>query len=104
MITAYDMNDTQSPRIRHFLPLFTEAKPPDPETGDWAEWQALMASPEGGPEDEAEGAMAFAAESGFGTISSSLLALPDPARHGVKPKWLFAPGPPDPSAYGAVDL
>ena len=108
MLTAYDLNDTVSPRIRHFRPLFEAAPAPDPETGDWAEWQALMGSRDRElaeeKDDEPGGSMTFSTEAGFGTVSSSLLALPDPARHGIKPKWLFAPGPPDKTPYGAVEL
>ena len=112
MLTAHDLNDTTSPRIRHFLPLFEAAPAPDPETGDWAPWQALMGSR--GKEGESEEAMTFATETGFGTVSSSLLALPDPARpntgpkgaqpRGIKPQWLFAPGPPDKTPYEAVEV
>ncbi|MCH7551745.1 MAG: hypothetical protein IIA35_08645, partial [Proteobacteria bacterium] len=83
MLTAHDLNDTTSPRIRHFLPLFEAAPPPDPETGDWSPWPALMGSR--GKEGESEEAMTFATDAigqggVFGTVSSSLLALPDPAR------------------------
>ncbi len=113
MITAHDINDTASPRIRRFLPLFEAAAAPDPETGDWAEWQALMA--EGGPNSDQNsdgnndrGAMTIAPDvtgsDGFATVSSSLIALPAPGRPGVKPKWLFAPGRPDETAYEAVEL
>ena len=53
--------------------------------------------------------MTFATKTGFGTVSSSLLALPDPARPDaqpkrIKPQWLFAPGPPDETPYGAVEM
>lgn len=111
MITAHDLNDVSSPRIRHFLPLFEAAPPPDPETVDWSAWQALMADTGGEGENGSEGggAMTFTtdatgAEGGFATVSSSLLALPGPGRLGVKPKWLFAPGRPDQTDYGAVEL
>ncbi len=113
MLTAHDLNDLTSPRIRRFLPLFEAAPAPDPETGDWAPWQALMGShgkemtgeKESGPED----AMTFATETGFATVSSSLLALPGPARpntgpKGAQPQWLFAPGPPDKTPYEAVEM
>lgn len=98
MITAHDLNDDASPRIRHNKPLFEAAAPPDPETGDWTAWQALISGGEG------ESAMTIHKDNGFGTVSSSLLALPDPLRHDVKPRWLFAPGPPDRAPYGAVAL
>ncbi len=105
MITAHDLNDIASPRIRRFLPQFEAAAAPDPETGDWAAWQALMG--EGGGKG-AEESMSFAPDvtgsDGFATVSSSLIALPAPGRPGVKPKWLFAPGRPDETAYEAVTL
>lgn len=108
MLTAHDLNDTTSARIRHFKPLFEAAPAPDPETGDWSPWQKLMGSRgeerTGEKESEPEGAMTFATKTGFGTVSSSLLALPDPARPDAKPQWLFAPGPPDETPYGAVEL
>ena len=113
MLTAHDLNDLTSPRIHRFLPLFEAAPAPDPETGDWAPWQALMGShgkemtgeKESGPED----AMTVATETGFATVSSSLLALPGPARpntgpKGAQPQWLFAPGPPDKTPYEAVEM
>jgi len=116
MITAHDLNDAASARIRRYLPLFEAAAPPDPETGDWSAWRALLASrapdpgsdPQAGPEagaaDDPGGAMTFLTEGGFGTVSSSLIAFPAPGRAGVKPVWLFAPGPPDKAAYGPVSL
>ena len=112
MLTAHDLNDATSPRIRHFLPLFEAAPAPDPETGDWAPWQALMGSrgkemtgeKESGANSETGAAMTLATKTGFGTVSSSLLALPDPARPDAQPQWLFAPGPPDETPYEAVDL
>ena len=116
MITAFDMNDEATPRIRRFKPRFEAAQPPDPESGDWAAWRALMGATgketagekETGPESEPGGNMTFSTEEGFGTVSSSLIALPAPGRTKdgglVRPVWLFAPGPPDKTAYGAVDL
>ncbi len=106
MITAHDLNDLASPRIRRFLPQFEAAAAPDPETGDWAEWQALMGDTGG---KGAEESMTFATDvsgpgGGFATVSSSLMALPAPGRMGVKPKWLFAPGRPDETAYEEVTL
>ncbi len=103
MITAHDINDTASPRIRRFLPKFEAAAEPDIEAGDWADWQALM----GGGDNE-DGAMTIAPDvtcaNGFATVSSSLIALPAPGRLGVKPKWLFAPGRPDKTPYAPVEI
>lgn len=123
MITAYDLNDAGSARIRRYLPLFEKAPAPDPETGDWAAWQALMADPgeragrdakdeDGGdPHGDPGAAMAFVTATGFGTVSSSLIALPAPGRTsgrtsdgaGVKAKFLFAPGRPGNVPYSAIE-
>ncbi len=105
MITAHDLNDTASPRIRRFLPQFEAAAAPDPETGDWAAWQALMGDSGG---NSGQSAMTIATDvtgpGGFATVSSSLMALPAPGRMGVKPRWLFAPGRPDETPYGEVEF
>ncbi len=104
MITADDRNDERSPRIGFHLPRFRAALAPDPETGDWGEWPTLMASADRAPGQGPHGAMRIETGHGFGTVSSSLIALPTPARFGIKPRWLFAPGPPDQAAYAPVPL
>ncbi len=104
MITAHDMNDPASPRIRHYLPKFRAAPAPDPEAGDWSAWQALIAGRDRELDDDPDGAMTFATTTGFGTVSSALLALPRPGRRNVKPRFLFAPGPPDRTAFSAVSV
>ena len=104
MITAHDMNDDASLRIRRYRRLFEKAAAPDPETGDWSAWQHLMASRETDAGAGPEGAMTIVTGSGFGTVSSSLLALPKRGRKGVKPRFLFAAGAPDKAPYGAVSL
>jgi len=102
MITARDRNDPASHRIRLYLPRFERAAPPDPGTGDWAEWQALLASREYGAESGPRGAMTIAPDQGYGTVSASLIALP--ARADMKPVWLFAPGSPDSVPFAPVAL
>ena len=112
MITAFDMNDEASPRIRRFKPRFEASQPPDPEISGWAAWQALMGGTDeeraDDPKSEPEEAMTFATGTGFATVSSSLMALPTPGwmKEGslVKPVWLFAPGAPDKAPYGPIQL
>ncbi len=102
MLTAGDRNDLTSPRIAAHLPQFRRAPAPDPAAGDWRAWQALMASRGGaaGP----LGDMCVVTEGGFGTLSSSLIALPAPEIEGQPPIWLFAAGPPGETRYEPVDL
>lgn len=103
MLTAYDLNDTTSPRMRRYLPRFAEAAAPDPETGDWTEWIALLADARHESAAGPGGAMRIVTDTGFGTVSSSLLALPAKGR-GAQPIWLFAAGPPGVAPYAPVQL
>ena len=106
MLTASDMNDLSSPRIARFLPEFQSAEIPQPDKNDWLAWQALFAA---NPNLESpDNSMCFRTESGFGTSSSSLLALPsmegsieDPPQ---RLKWLFSAGPPDSVPYEPMAL
>jgi hypothetical protein len=101
MLTSRDRNDPRSPRIRVYHPLFAAAKIPDPGAGDWSDWAALL-----GTRDSEPGAGAVESlfidplspdDSGalFGTVSSSLLALPAAGRPDRHPIWRFASGQPE---------
>lgn len=113
MITALDRNDPKSARIRAYLPRFERAAPPDPDSGDdgaWADWERLLASrvseaaEAGMNEAGAAGAMAIVTPSGFGTVSSSLIALPAVGAEGKKPVWRFAAGRPGEVPFEPVAL
>ncbi len=101
MITAHDMNDTGSSRVARYLPLFSEAAAPDPDAGDWEAWAALMAS--GDTAGDHFGAMSFATDTGFATLSGSLIALPTAGSPDPRGVWLFAAGRPGAVAYHPVD-
>lgn len=103
MLTAYDCNDTASPRVRRYLPQVRSAPVPDPERGDWSGWERILASRDsdaGAP----FGAMNVVTDLGFGTVSSFTLALPAAGRHGVRPRLRFAAGRPDQAPYREVAL
>jgi len=112
MITAYDLNDETSPRIGAFLPRFRKAKKPDPVNNDWSDWQSLLANglhePGSGVSKDSEAgqlaAMNIKTDIGFGTVSSSLLALPTIDKEGAKPVWLYANGRPGATPYQPVDF
>lgn len=105
MLTAHDLNDTGgSVRQRRHLPRFRTAPTPDPD-GDWFVWQALLAAKDHEPDSDSRGAMCIETDWGFGTVSSSLIALPDPAAVPVRrPVWKFCPGKPGEAAYGPVPV
>jgi len=103
MFTAGERNDPNEARIATFLPQFQNATPPDPEAARWDTWAKLMGATN--PAGDPTHAMSFHHGSGFGTSSSSLVALPSiDASHErkLRPQWLFAPGPPDSIAYHPV--
>ncbi|MDH5188825.1 MAG: NRDE family protein [Rhodospirillaceae bacterium] len=95
MITAHDLNDTASPRIAHYLPLFDNATPPEPDAGDWTEWQDIMASsksPSKRPEDAINiEEIDIPGVGRFATKSSSLMAISNPkaAMERLSSIWLF---------------
>ena len=98
IIAAGDLNELMTPRLRLARPRFMTAASPDPEAGDWTEWQALLSDdtvPFGEPD---EAALRFRTPRGFATVSSSLIALPaapSPDRRTVfrHAGWLPEPSP-----------
>ena len=70
--------------------------PPRPSPGDWRAWQDILADRTGEPGEQIN----VVPRGGFGTVCSSLLALP---RDGP-PIWLFAAGPPDVAPFNEVQL
>jgi hypothetical protein len=99
MITAHDLNDLASPRIRRYLPRFRSAQPPDPARDDWAAWIALLAD-RGSDDGDPHGAMTVVTDGAYGTLSSCLIALP--ARG--TPLMKFADGRPDQARFKPIQL
>jgi uncharacterized protein with NRDE domain len=102
MLTSGELDDPGDARIAHHLPRFREAEVPDPETGDWSGWEALLADPE--PADERpETALNLTLE-GFGTVCSQLAAVPRYPGYGLGPVFRFAPGPPARTLFEDIPL
>lgn len=104
MLTASEANDDGDPRIKSFLPRFRNAPVPDPDAGQWHAWQDLLATrvPHGVRDRKA--GLTFQLDTGFGTQSSALIALPSVDHPEIDPVFLFAPGPPDEMRYRPVVL
>ncbi|MFZ1413148.1 MAG: NRDE family protein [Defluviicoccus sp.] len=102
MLTAFDRNDETSPRIGRFLPQFTAAPVPDPDRDDWQAWRALLADRSADPAAGPGGAMTVITPTGFGTVSSSLMALGGEASAACDSIWLFAAGRPGETAFRRV--
>jgi len=98
MVTAHDPNDEESPRVARHLSRFRAAAPPDP--ANWPAnrdaWRAILADRSG----PAGAQMNVEARGGFGTVCSSLLAIPASG----DPVWLFAAGAPDQAPFEPVRL
>lgn len=113
MLTAYDRNDMSSPRIRRYLPRFRAATLPDPDRGDWDAWMTLLAERDHDPDSGPGGAMNVVTETGFGTVCSSLMALPSAVGENedadgrdieIRPIWRFAAWTDAPGCYTDVDI
>ena len=102
MITSGELNDTDSPRVGNFLRRFNEAPPPDVEAGNWSAWQALLASQLYDAADGPHEAMCIVTDRGYGTVSSSLIALPSAEDSEQNTVWRFAAGRPGDAEFAAV--
>jgi hypothetical protein len=94
MVTAHDPDDSTSARTARYLQRLRAAAAPRPDVNDWEAWKALIADASGPVGSE----LNVPARDGFGTVCSSLLALPQAGA----PIWLFAAGAPDRVAFAAV--
>jgi hypothetical protein len=104
MLTVGDLDDETDPRIGYYLPQFRIADIPDPESGDWQGWKDLLAARLYPDSETPKAAMCFQLNNGFGTRSSSLIALPCYPGFDARPIWLFAGGPPDQADFTPVDF
>jgi transport and Golgi organization protein 2 len=98
IITPEGCDVPTSPRYAAHIAAFRAAAPPDPGTGEWTTWTEILRH-----DDEADPhrAITIAPADDFGTVCSTLLALPrDAAR---APVLLFANGPPTRAPYAAVE-
>jgi hypothetical protein len=95
MLTAGELDDPEIGRIRRYRPRFAEAQAPDPDRGDFSAWAALLESTEAAPEDGPTGAMRFTTDTGFGTVSSSVVALAQPGHSERLWRFRFAAWSPE---------
>jgi uncharacterized protein with NRDE domain len=107
MLTAAELDDSDDPRIRGFLPLFRGANVPAPELGDWSDWIALLKRREAVVGTEPSAAMTLDQDldgQRFATRSSSLIAIPRYPGFGPGARWLHADGAPDEVAFLRVSI
>jgi uncharacterized protein with NRDE domain len=100
MIAADEVNDDSNPRLRRHRPTFL-TQIPEPSVGDWTGWKQALASR---PNEDPRDGLCFGGEVGFGTRSSSLIALPPAGIAERRPLFFYADGPPDKTDWSAVSL
>ena len=103
MLTAFDLNDSRCRRTQIYLPLFKQSKAPKPYNEDWSDWETLFLNNTSTENGSAVHAMRVVTDTGFNTISSSLIALPN-AKLDLKPVWRFARRYPHVEPYKLVPL
>ncbi len=106
LLSARELDDLSHPRTGVYLSRFRDAATPDPDSNNWTDWIALLGSRFYPPQLGPRAAMNLDYASGFGTVSSSLIALPasgDP-QPGRKPQWWYAEGAPDQASFEPVSL
>jgi hypothetical protein len=90
IIASGDINELVHRRLALAEPEFRAAAPPDPDRDDWAAWERLLSSDESPPNEPAASALRFCLPNGYGTVSSALIALPQPNAGERKPRFRFA--------------
>ena len=104
MITARELDDTGSARIGRFLPKFRAAAEPDIDTDDWSAWEQLLRTRLHDAEDDPRETMCIVTDRGYGTVSSTMIALPSSDHPDRKRIWKFANGRPDEHSYETVTV
>ncbi len=102
MITSRDLDETASVRIEQFLPRFQSAQAPDPDSGDWSDWTRLLSTRLHDADDDPRETMCIVTDRGYGTVSSTLIALPSVEHPDRQPVWQFANGRPDIAPFEPV--
>jgi uncharacterized protein with NRDE domain len=99
MLTSQEINDRRNTRIDAFLSRFEAADIPDPCSADWSAWRNLLADDTCNPAIDPSSSMCVTSDWGFGTVSSTLLAMPQPGAKNPAGIYLFAAGRPDRTEY-----
>ena len=102
LIAAGEINELSTPRLTLAAPRFRHAEPPDPDRDTWSAWQDLLSSSESPPGGPPESAMRFRLGSGYGTVSSALIALPEANAGERKPRLRYAQWQPEPIPWNDV--
>jgi uncharacterized protein with NRDE domain len=96
MVTPDGYDVPSSPRFAAHFAAFRHAAAPQPGEGDWSSWTELLKHAD---EDDPHRAMTVVVGEEFGTVCSTLLAVPAALQ---PPQMLFAAGPPTRAPYRRI--
>jgi uncharacterized protein with NRDE domain len=102
LIDSGELNRPNNRRVTISAPLFRAAAPPDPDREDWGEWERLLSNDESPPGEPPESALRFRMPHGYGTVSSALIALPEPNAGERKPRFRYAQWLPAPTPWAEM--
>lgn len=102
LIDSGELNRPNNRRVTISAPLFRAAAPPDPDREDWDEWERLLSNDESPPGEPPESALRFRMPHGYGTVSSALIALPEPNAGERKPRFRYAQWLPAPTPWAEM--
>jgi uncharacterized protein with NRDE domain len=102
LIAAGDLNETATRRLALARPRFAAAAPPDPDRGEFASWEGLLASTDSPPGEPPNAALRFRLPDGFATVSSALIALPATDLPEKRPVFRFVQWLPNPAPWRDV--
>ena len=90
IVAAGEIDDLRTRRLELAAPKFRAATPPNPDRDEWREWEALLSDAESLVGEPAESALRFHLPRGYGTVSSALIALPEPNEGERRPRFRYA--------------
>lgn len=102
MLASKELDDLSHPRIKHWLPIFQTADTPVPEKQQWESWSRLLAAKAPANSPDGHDAMNMDLPIGFGTVSSSLIAITGDSNK-MDNQWLYADGSPDQANFIAIE-
>jgi uncharacterized protein with NRDE domain len=104
LIDSGELNRPNNRRVALATPRFRVAAPPDPDRDDWSAWEALLSDNESPPGELPETALRFRTGHDYGTVSSALIALPQPNAGERKPRFRYAQWQPAETPWANVSF
>jgi uncharacterized protein with NRDE domain len=104
VIANGDLGEPVNRRVERAVRWFPTTRAPDPDSDKWADWEWLLSNRESPPDEPADAAFRFLLPNGYGTVSSALVALPEPNSGERKPRFRYAQWQPTELPWGDVSF